>query len=71
MTTRPMLGTFRASDIAVTEDVSSNVDLSAVDFSDIDAAVGSMTVTLTTSTGGDLTAAAAAGITLGGTPPRR
>ena len=47
------------SDIAVTEDVSSNVDLSAVDFSDIDAAAGNLTVTLTTSTGGDLTGAAA------------
>ena len=56
------------SDIAVTEDVSSNIDLSAVDFSDIDAASGSLTVTLTTSTGGDLTAAAGTGITLGGTP---
>jgi predicted nucleic acid-binding Zn ribbon protein len=56
------------SDISVTEDVSSNVDLSAVDFSDVDAAAGSLTVTLTTSTGGDLTAAAGTGITLGGTP---
>ena len=46
------------TDIAVTEDVSSNVDLSAVDFSDVDAAAGSLTVTLTTSTGGDLSAAA-------------
>ncbi|MCG8059007.1 MAG: FG-GAP-like repeat-containing protein, partial [Candidatus Thiodiazotropha endolucinida] len=56
------------SDISVTEDVSSNVDLSAVDFSDVDAASGTLTVTLTTSTGGDLSAAAGTGITLGGTP---
>ena len=49
------------SDISVTEDVSSNVDLSAVDFSDVDAASGSLTVTLTTSTGGNLTAAAGTG----------
>ena len=56
------------TDINVTEDVSSNVDLWAVDFADVDAASGSLTVTLTTSTGGNLSAAAGAGITLGGTP---
>ncbi|MCP3934814.1 MAG: hypothetical protein GY708_05510, partial [Actinomycetia bacterium] len=55
------------TDIAVTEDVSSNIDLSAVDLSDVDAAGGSLTVTLTTSTGGDLSAAAGTGITMGGT----
>ncbi|MBT3056662.1 MAG: DUF4347 domain-containing protein, partial [Candidatus Thiodiazotropha sp. (ex Codakia orbicularis)] len=55
------------SDISVTEDVSSNVDLSAVDFSDVDAGAGTLTVTLTTSTGGDLSAAAGTGITIGGT----
>ncbi|MEW8667765.1 MAG: FG-GAP-like repeat-containing protein, partial [Candidatus Thiodiazotropha endolucinida] len=56
------------SDISVTEDVSSNVDLSAVDFSDVDAVSGTLTVTLTTSTGGNLSASAGTGITLGGTP---
>jgi hypothetical protein len=56
------------TDIAVTEDVPGNVDLSAIDLADIDAGAGSLTVTLTTSTGGNLTAAAGAGITLGGTP---
>ncbi|MES9926148.1 MAG: FG-GAP-like repeat-containing protein, partial [Candidatus Thiodiazotropha endolucinida] len=56
------------SDVAVTEDVSSNVDLSAVDFADVDAASDTLTVTLTTSTGGNLSAAAGTGITLGGTP---
>ena len=59
------------ADISVTEDVSSNVDLSAVDFSDVDAASGNLTVTLTTSTGGNLTTAAGTGITLGGTATAR
>ncbi|MEW8067834.1 MAG: FG-GAP-like repeat-containing protein, partial [Candidatus Thiodiazotropha endolucinida] len=59
------------SDISVTEDVSSNVDLSAIDFSDVDAGAGTLTVTLTTSTGGDLTAAAGTGITIGGTSTAR
>ncbi|MCP3997195.1 MAG: hypothetical protein GY722_19375, partial [bacterium] len=55
------------TDILMTPDVSSNVDLSAIDLSDVDAASGSLTVTLTTSTGGNLTAAAGTGITIGGT----
>ncbi|MCP4379650.1 MAG: hypothetical protein GY794_26215, partial [bacterium] len=59
------------ADIAVTEDVASNVDLSAIDLNDFDAASGSLTVTLTTSTGGDLSAAAGTGITIGGTPTAR
>ncbi|MEW8286385.1 MAG: FG-GAP-like repeat-containing protein, partial [Candidatus Thiodiazotropha endolucinida] len=59
------------SDISVTEDVSSNVDLSAVDFSDVDAGAGTLTVTLTTSTGGDLSAAAGTGIMIGGTSTAR
>ncbi|MCP4963695.1 MAG: hypothetical protein GY926_00480, partial [bacterium] len=59
------------TDISVTEDVASNVDLSAIDLSDVDAAGGSLTVTLTTSTGGNLTAAAGTGITIGGTSTAR
>ncbi|MBT3044278.1 MAG: VCBS repeat-containing protein, partial [Candidatus Thiodiazotropha sp. (ex Codakia orbicularis)] len=59
------------SDISVTEDVSSNIDLSAIDFADVDAASGTLTVTLTTSTGGDLSAAAGTGITIGGTSTAR
>ena len=55
------------TDISVIEDVSSNVNLSAIDLVDVDADSGSLTVTLTTSTGGDLTAAAGTGITIGGT----
>ena len=53
------------TDITVTEDVSSNVDLSSIDLSDVDASSGSLTVKLTTSTGGNLTAAAGTGITIG------
>ncbi|MCP3952001.1 MAG: BspA family leucine-rich repeat surface protein, partial [Desulfobacterales bacterium] len=59
------------TDIMVTTDVSSNVDLSAIDLSDVDAAGGSLTVTLTTSTGGNLSAAAGTGITIGGTSTAR
>ncbi|MEW8008351.1 MAG: VCBS repeat-containing protein, partial [Candidatus Thiodiazotropha endolucinida] len=59
------------TDITVAENVSSNVDLSAVDFSDVDAGVGTLTVTLTTSTGGNLSAAAGTGITIGGTSTAR
>lgn len=54
-------------DISVTEDIASDVDLSAIDFGDIDAGSGAMTVTLTTSTGGNISAASSAGITIGGT----
>jgi protocadherin Fat 4 len=54
------------ADITVTEDVSSNIDLSALDLSDVDASSGSLTVKLTTSTGGNLAAAAGTGITIGG-----
>ncbi|WP_145288461.1 FG-GAP-like repeat-containing protein [Rosistilla oblonga] len=53
--------------ISVTEDLSENVDLSLIDLSDSDAGSSNLTVTLTTSTGGNLSAAAAAGITVGGT----
>jgi len=54
------------TDIAVTEDVSSNLDLSAIDLADVDAGGGSLTVTLTTSTGGDLTATTGGGVTVAG-----
>ena len=55
-------------DITVTEDVQSNVDLSLMDLSDVDADGGELTVTLTTGTGGQLTGATGStGITLGGT----
>ena len=54
------------TDISVIEDVASNLDLSSIDLSDIDAGASSLTLTFTTSTGGDITAAAGAGITVGG-----
>ncbi len=56
-------GTLQSASV-VTEDVSSVINLSAIDLADVDA--GSLTLTLTTSTGGNLTAAAAAGVTIGG-----
>lgn len=59
------------NDISATEDVLSNVDLSAVDFDDVDAGSSSLTVTLSTSSGGQLTVAAGTGITLGGTATAR
>ena len=54
------------TDISVTEDVSSNVDLSAIDLNDVDASGGSLTVTLTTNTGGNLTAITGGGVIVGG-----
>ena len=50
----------------VTEDVSSTINLSAINLSDVDGGAGALTMTLTTSTGGNLTAAAGSGITIGG-----
>ena len=54
------------SDITVTEDVSSNVDLSAINLSDVDHSGGNLTVTLSTSTGGNLSASSGGGVTVGG-----
>jgi len=54
------------TDITVTEDVSSNVDLSVINLVDVDAGASSLILTLTTSTGGTLSAAAGAGTTIGG-----
>ncbi|QEF96415.1 Cadherin domain protein [Stieleria maiorica] len=59
-------GTGLPSDIAVTEDVSSNVDLSALNLNDVDANSGNLTVTLSTSTGGNLSASSGGGVTVGG-----
>ena len=58
-------GTLQAASV-VTEDVSSTINLSAINLSDVDAAAGALTMTLTTSTGGNLTAAAGTGITISG-----
>ncbi|PAY19121.1 hypothetical protein CKO51_12185, partial [Rhodopirellula sp. SM50] len=59
-------GTGLPSDITVTEDVSSNVDLSALNLADLDENGGNLTVTLSTSTGGDLSASTGGGVTVGG-----
>ena len=58
-------GLLQSASVA-TEDVSSTINLSAINLSDVDAGAGSLMMTLTTSTGGNLTAAAGAGITIGG-----
>ncbi len=54
------------TDVTVTEDVLSNVDLSLIDLSDVDAGGGNLTVTLTTATGGNLTAVSGGGVTVAG-----
>ena len=59
------------SDVTVTEDVLTSIDLSAVDFSDVDAVSSDLTVTLSTSTGGELTLAADGSIDFGGTATAR
>ena len=59
------------TDITVTEDVASDVDLSALDLSDVDAGSDSLTVTLSTGTGGELTATSGGGVTVGGSPVAR
>ena len=59
------------SDVVVTEDIISTVDLSAIDFSDVDAGSSDLTVTLSTSTGGQLTLASDANIDFGGTATAR
>ncbi|QDV13542.1 Bifunctional hemolysin/adenylate cyclase precursor [Rosistilla oblonga] len=52
------------SDVTVTEDVLSSIDLSAIDLSDVDHNGGYLTLTLTTSTGGKLTATTSGGVTV-------
>jgi Domain of unknown function (DUF4347)/Bacterial Ig domain len=54
------------TDVTVTEDVLSNVDLSLISLSDVDGGVGNLTVTLTTATGGNLTAISGGGVTVAG-----
>lgn len=54
------------SDITVTEDVLSNVDLSPISIQDVDDAGNNLTVTLTTATGGNLTATSGGGVTVVG-----
>ena len=58
-------------DVGTVEDVLTPINLSAVDFSDVDAGSSDLTVTLSTSTGGELTLAADANIVFGGTATAR
>ncbi len=53
------------TDVNVTEDVATHVDLSAIDLSDADAGTGNLTLTLSTSTGGTLLASSGGGVTVG------
>jgi len=53
------------TDVTVTEDVASNVDLSAISLSDVDSGTGSVTFTLAASAG-TLTASSGGGVTVGG-----
>jgi len=50
-------------DIALTEDIAGDVDLSAINLADVDAGNGLLTITLSTSAGGNLTAATNNGVT--------
>ncbi|MEM9827797.1 MAG: Ig-like domain-containing protein, partial [Planctomycetota bacterium] len=59
------------SDVTVVEDVLTGVDLSAINFSDVDASGSDLTVTLSTSTGGQLTLQADASIDFGGSATAR
>ncbi len=54
------------TDITVIEDVASNINLSRINLSDVDSASGDLTITLTTGSGGTLTAVDAGGVTVGG-----
>ena len=58
-------GTLPAS-ITATEDVASNVDLSAINLSDVDSDMGNLTITLTTGSGGTLNATSSGGVVVGG-----
>ncbi|MDA7979108.1 MAG: DUF4347 domain-containing protein [Pirellulales bacterium] len=53
-------------DISVTEDILSDVDLSAIDLFDSDAGAGNLTLTLATSTGGNLYAISGGGVNVVG-----
>jgi len=52
------------AEVSVTEDISTTVDLSAIDLMDVDDNGLSMSVRLTTATGGMITTASQAGITI-------
>ncbi|MCC9656619.1 cadherin domain-containing protein [Rhodopirellula halodulae] len=52
------------TDITVTEDLASQLDLSSIDLSDVDHGGGNLTLKLSSDTGGEITAAAMAGIAI-------
>jgi hypothetical protein len=54
------------SDVVVTEDVATQVNLAAIDLSDVDAGAANLLVTLVTSTSGTLSALDSGGVTVGG-----
>ncbi|WP_153555201.1 tandem-95 repeat protein [Roseimaritima sediminicola] len=54
------------SDITVTEDVASNVDLSPIDINDVDHGGSNLTLTLNTSSGGELFASSGGGVVVTG-----
>ena len=54
--------------VEVIEDIPTGVDLSAIHLQDFDIMFGELTLTLTTATGGGLTAPSHTGITVGGAP---
>ncbi len=54
------------TDVNVVEETASNVDLSLIDLSDYDAGSSNLTVTLSTSASGILTASSGSGVTVGG-----
>lgn len=54
------------TDFSVVEETASNVDLSLIDLTDVDAGTNPLTLTLSTSAGGMLSSAPAAGLTISG-----
>ncbi len=54
------------ADVPVTEDVTTPIDLSAINLADPDAGSGNLTMTLTTASGGSLTASSSGGVTVTG-----
>ena len=54
------------TDVVVTEDVATQVNLAAIDLSDVDAGAANLSVTLVTSIGGTLSALDSGGVTVGG-----
>ena len=54
------------TEFGVVEDLASGIDLSSLELADVDAGSSPMTLTLSTQTGGQLSAASGAGVTVSG-----